>query len=77
MNPQKYLNFAKFKRRKQVLILKINKKKENEVLMLKLNICSDVNKYLYLYKVLTKVFTIFAGNLQIKWLKRQKTKISY
>ena len=31
MNPQKYLNFAKIKRRKQVLILKINKKKENEV----------------------------------------------
>lgn len=28
MNPQKYLNFAKIKRRKQVLILKINKKKE-------------------------------------------------
>lgn len=44
--------------------------------MLKLNICSDVNKYLYLNKVLTKVFTIFAGNLQIKWQKRQKTKIS-
>ena len=31
MNPQKYLNFAKIKRRKQVLILKINKNKENEV----------------------------------------------
>lgn len=28
MNPQKYLNFAKIKRRKQVLILKTNKKKE-------------------------------------------------
>ena len=31
MNPQKYLSFAKIKRRKQVLTLKINKKKENEV----------------------------------------------
>lgn len=31
MSPQKYLKFAKFKRSKQVLILKINKKKENEV----------------------------------------------
>lgn len=29
MCPQKYLNFAKFKRRKQVLILKINKIKKN------------------------------------------------
>ena len=28
MNPQKYLSFAKIKRRKQVLILKTNKKKE-------------------------------------------------
>ena len=45
--------------------------------MLKLNICSDVKKYLYLNKVLTKVFTIFAGNLDISWQKRQKTKISY
>lgn len=31
MNPQKYLSFFKIKRRKQVLTLKINKKKENEV----------------------------------------------
>lgn len=31
MSPQKYLSFAKIKRRKQVLILKINKKKKNEV----------------------------------------------
>ena len=37
--------------------------------MLKLNICSDVKKYLYLNKVLTKVFTIFAGNLEVEWLK--------
>lgn len=28
MSPQKYLNFAKFKRRKQVLILKLTKKKK-------------------------------------------------
>ena len=28
MSPQKYLSFAKIKRRKQDLILKINKKKE-------------------------------------------------
>lgn len=27
MSPQRYLKFAKFKRSKQVLILKINKKK--------------------------------------------------
>lgn len=33
--------------------------------MLKLNICSDVKKYLYLNKVLTKVFTTFAGKLKI------------
>ena len=38
--------------------------------MLKLNICSDVKKYLYLNKVLTKVFTTFALNLKIKWPKR-------
>ena len=45
--------------------------------MLKLNIYSDVKKYLYLNKVLTKVFTIFAGNLDIKWQKRQITTIFY
>lgn len=39
--------------------------------MLNLYICSDVKKYLYLNKVLTKVFTIFAGNFGIKWQKKQ------
>ena len=37
--------------------------------MLKMNICKDVNKYLYFNKVLIKVFTIFAGNLEVEWLK--------
>ena len=45
--------------------------------MLKLNICSDVKKYLYLNKVLTKVFTTFALNLKIKCQKRQTTQVSY
>ena len=45
--------------------------------MLKLNICSDVKKYLYFNKVLTKVFTIFAGNLEVEWQKRQTTQVSY
>lgn len=44
--------------------------------MLKLNICKDVNKYLYLNKVLTKVFTTFALNLKIKWQKRLIITIS-
>ncbi len=38
--------------------------------MLKLNILSDVKKYLYLNKVLIKVFTIFAENLGVEWPKR-------
>ena len=33
--------------------------------MLKLNICKDVNKYIYFNKVLIKVFTTFAGKLKI------------
>ena len=45
--------------------------------MLKFNICSDVKKYLYLNKVLMKVFTTFAINLKTKWQKRQITAISY
>lgn len=45
--------------------------------MLKMNICKDVNKYLYFNKVLIKVFTTFALNLKIKWQKRQTTQVSY
>ena len=42
-----------------------------------MNICKDVNKYLYFNKVLIKVFTTFALNLKIKWPKRQTTQVSY
>lgn len=45
--------------------------------MLKMNICKDVNKYIYFNKVLIKVFTTFALNLKIKWQKRQTTQVSY
>lgn len=43
--------------------------------MLKLNICSDVKKYLYLNKVLMKVFTTFAINFENDGQEKQQTGI--
>lgn len=44
--------------------------------MLKMNICKDVNKYIYFNKVLIKVFTTFAGKCKDTWQKRLIITIS-